>query len=298
MVQRFHHGGQAVIEGVMMRGQKTMVTVVRRPNGGLAMDTQPLASIYTGWMRKAPLIRGVIILIGAVVLGIKTLLYSANVSLEEEEERISGGLVWVMLTVSLVLAIALFFIAPLFLVRFLDPYINSSLVFHLIEGFIRLAIFIAYLKIMTLLPDIRRIFAYHGAEHKAVNAYEDGVPLEVEAIKEYSTAHTRCGTSFLFAVLIIAILVFALIGRPPSLWQMVLSRIVLIPVIAALGYEVTHFSGNHTKNGLVRTILYPGLWLQKLTTREPDDSQLEVALSALRKVVEIDQPEEAAQASS
>ena len=162
-----------------------------------------------------------------------------------------------------------------------------------------MAIFIIYLKLMTLVPDIKRVFAYHGAEHKTVNAYEDGVPLEVEAIKGYSTAHVRCGTSFLFAVLIIAILVFALIGRPPSLWLMVLSRIILIPVIAALGYEVTHFGGKHTKNGLVRAILYPGLLLQKLTTRQPDDSQLEVAISALRKVVEIEQPEEeTAQASS
>jgi len=297
VAKRFHYGGQAVIEGVMMRGQKTMVTAVRRPNGELAIDTQPLPTIYTGWTRKVPLIRGVIVLIEAMVLGIKTLLYSANVSLEEEEEKISGWLVWAMVTIALVFAIALFSMAPLFLTKLLDPYIQSSLVFHLIEGFIRLAIFITYLKLMTLVPDIKRVFAYHGAEHKTVNAYEDGIPLDMEAIKGYSTAHVRCGTSFLFAVLIIAILVFALIGRPPSLWLMVLSRIILIPVIAALGYEVTHFGGNHTKNSLVRAILYPGLLLQKLTTREPDDSQLEVALSALRRLAEVDQPEKTVQAS-
>lgn len=295
MAKKFYYGGQAVVEGVMMRGQKTMVTAVRRPNGELAMDTQPLATIYTGWMRKTPLIRGVIVLIEALVLGIKTLLYSANVSLEEEEEKISGGLIWAMVTVSLVLSVALFFMAPLFLTKLLDPYIQSSLVFHLIEGSIRLVIFVIYLKLMTLVPDIKRVFAYHGAEHKTVNAYEDGVPLEVEAIKKYSTAHVRCGTSFLFVIMIIAILVFALIGRPSSLWLMVLSRIILIPVIAAFGYEVTHFGGKHAKNGLVRAILYPGLLLQKLTTRQPDDSQLEVAISALKKVVEIEQPEEAAQ---
>ncbi len=297
MAKRFHYGGQAVIEGVMMRGRKTMVTVVRRPKGGLVMDTQSLATIYTGWMRKAPLMRGIIVLIEALVLGIKTLLYSANVSLEEEEEEISGWLVWALVALSLGLAVALFFIAPLFLTRLLNPYINSSLVFHLIEGFIRLVIFIAYLRLMILVPDIKRVFAYHGAEHKTVNAYEDGVPLEVEAIRGYSTAHVRCGTSFLFAVLIIAILVFALVGRP-AVWLMLLSRVILIPVIAALGYEVTYFGANHTKNGLVRAILAPGLWLQRLTTREPDDSQLEVALSALKKVVETDQLEEAAQVSS
>ncbi len=279
-----------------MRGQRTMVTSVRRPSGGLAIDIQPLASIYTGQMRKAPLIRGIIVLVEALVLGIKTLLYSANVSLEDEEEEISGGLVWVMVTVAIVLAVALFFIAPLFLTKLLNPYIHSSLIFNLIEGFIRLAIFIAYLKLLRLVPDIKRVFAYHGAEHKAINAYEDGAPLEVEAARRYNTAHVRCGTSFLFAVLIIAILVFALVGLP-SIWLMVLSRILLLPVIAALGYEVTYFGARHIKNAIVRAVLAPGLWLQALTTREPDDTQLEVALSALRKVVELDQGEEAAQAS-
>jgi len=297
MAKRFYYGGQAVIEGVMMRGRKTRVTAVRRPSGGLALDIQPLPTIYSGRMRRTPLIRGIIVLIEAMVLGIKSLLYSANVSLEEEEEKISGGLVWVLVVVSLTFAVALFFMAPLFLTKLLDPYISSSLVFHLIEGFIRLAIFIAYLKLMTLVPDIKRVFAYHGAEHKAVNAYEAGVPLEVEAVKEYNTAHVRCGTSFLFVVLIIAIVVFALVGRP-AVWLMVLSRIILIPVIAALGYEVIYFGANHIRNGFVRAILAPGLWLQTLTTREPDDSQLDVAVTALRKVIEVDQLEETAQAPS
>ncbi len=295
MAKRFYYGGQAVIEGVMMRGRKTRVTAVRRPNGGLALDIQPLPTIYSGRMRRTPLIRGIIVLIEAMVLGIKSLLYSANVSLEEEEEKISGGLVWVLVVVSLTFAVALFFMAPLFLTKLLDPYINSSLVFHLIEGFIRLGIFIAYLRLVTLVPDIKRVFAYHGAEHKTVNAYEAGVPLEVEAVKEYNKAHIRCGTSFLFAVLIIAIIVFALVGRP-AVWLMVLSRVVLIPVIAALGYEVIYFGANHARNGFVRAILTPGLWLQTLTTREPDDSQMEVAIAALQKVVEIDQPEETPQA--
>jgi len=296
MAKRFYYGGQAVIEGVMMRGQKTMVTVVRRPNGGLAMDTQTLAAIYTGRMRRIPLIRGIIVLIEAIVLGIKSLLYSANVSLEEEEETISGRLVWTIVAASLALAVVLFFIAPLFLTKLFDPYTSSSLVFHLIEGFIRMAIFIAYLKLIGLLPDIKRVFTYHGAEHKVVNAYEDGVPLEVEAVRKYNTAHVRCGTSFLFAVLIIAIVVFALVGRP-SLWLMILSRILLIPVIAAIGYEVIRFGATHATNSVVRVILAPGLLLQALTTKEPNDSQLEVALSALNKVMEVDQLEEATQAS-
>ena len=296
MVKKFYYGGQAVIEGVMLRGQKTVVTAVRRPSGGLAMDVRPLSAIYTGWMRRAPLIRGIIVLIEAMVLGIKTLLYSASVSLEEEEEKISGGYFLVIVIISLALSVSLFFVAPLLLTKLLDPYIGSSLVFHLIEGLIRLTIFIAYLRLVTLIPDMKRVLAYHGAEHKVINAYEDGAPLEVDAARGYKTAHVRCGTSFLFAVLIIAIVLFALIGRP-SVWLMVLSRVLLIPVIAGLGYEVIYFGGRHRNNRLVRAILAPGLWMQSLTTREPDDSQLEVALAALNKLVEIDQPE-AAQASS
>ena len=295
MAKKFHYGGQAVIEGVMMRGEKAVVTAVRRPNGDMAVDTQSLSAIYSGWMRRTPLLRGIIVLIEALVLGIKALLYSANVSLEEEEEKISGASVWLMVALAMGLAVTLFFIAPLFLTRLLNPYINSSLVFHLIEGFIRVVIFIIYLKLLPLIPDIKRVFAYHGAEHKTVIAYEDGVPLEVAAVRKYSTAHVRCGTSFLFAVLIIAIIVFALVGRP-SLWLMILSRIVLIPVVAALGYEVTYFGARHIKNGFVRAVLAPGMWLQSLTTSEPDDSQLEVALAALSKTVEIDEVAEVAQA--
>ena len=296
MTQKFHYGGQAVIEGVMIRGRKAVVTTVRRPDGELVSDIQPLATIYTGGMRKTPLLRGIIALIEAMVIGIKSLLYSANVSLEEEEEEISGKAIWLMIAISIALAILLFFIAPLFLTRLIDPYISSSLVFHLIEGFIRLIIFIAYLKLVGLMPDIKRVFSYHGAEHKAVNALEAGAPLEVAATRSHDTAHVRCGTSFLFIVLIIAILVFALIGRS-SLWLMILSRIVLIPVIAAFGYEMIQFGARHKNNSIIRAIMTPGLWLQTLTTREPDDSQIEVALTAVKKAVELDQAEETVQSS-
>jgi hypothetical protein len=226
-----------------------------------------------------------------MVLGIKSLVYSAEVSTEEEEEKLSGRAIGGIVAGSIAFAVAVFFIAPLFLTRTLDSYIESSFGFSLVEGFIRVAIFLAYLKILTLIPSLRRIFAYHGAEHKAVNAYETGAPLELEAVRKFSTAHTRCGTSFLFVVMIIAIVVFALIGRP-SLWQMVLSRVALVPVIAGLGYEVTQFGARHTGNSFIRAFLAPGLWLQRMTTREPDDSQLEISISALRRVVEIDQLEE------
>jgi uncharacterized protein YqhQ len=292
MDKQFNYGGQAVIEGVMMRGRKAAVTAVRRPGGSLAMNIQTLPPVYTGWMRRTPLIRGIVILIETMVLGYRSLFYSANIAMEEEQEEVSNRAIWGMVASAIVLVVALFFLAPLFLTKLANPLIPNSLVFNIVEGVIRLAIFIAYLKIISLLPDIRRVFSYHGAEHKTVNAYEAGVPLEVEAIRKYSTAHIRCGTSFLFAVLIIAIVVFAFIGRP-ALWLMVLSRIALIPVIAALGYEVTYFGARHIKNVLVRVILSPGLLLQSLTTGEPDDSQLEVAIAALKKAVEIDEPEKA-----
>ncbi|MFH1381291.1 MAG: DUF1385 domain-containing protein [Chloroflexota bacterium] len=293
MADRFYYGGQAVFEGVMMRGRKTMVTVVRRTDGTLVTDTRQLHRFYTGWLRKAPILRGIIVLIEALVLGIQTLLFSAELSLEEEGEKISGGMVWLIMTVAVSLAVVLFFLAPLFLTRLL--HINDPLLFNLVDGLIRVAIFVAYLKLMGLVPDVKRVFAYHGAEHKSVNAYEAGVPLEVAAVKQHSTAHVRCGTSFLFVVMIISIIIFALVGLP-ALWLMVLSRIVLVPLIAALSYEFIYFSGRHAHNRFVRLITAPGLWLQSMTTREPDDSQLEVALSALSKVVEADQP--AAQAAS
>lgn len=295
LTKKFHYGGQAVIEGVMMRGRNSMVTAVRRPDGEIAIDTQRLPPFATSRVRRVPVIRGVIVLLETLVLGFKSLLYSANVSMEEEGEKISGGAAWGMVAASLAFAVAVFFIAPLFLARTLDIYIESSVLFHLVEGFIRLAIFIAYLKLIGLSSSLSRVFAYHGAEHKAVNAYEAGVPLDVESVKKYDTAHRRCGTSFLFVVLIIAIIVFSLIGRP-SLWFMVLWRIILIPAIAGVSYEITQFGARHASNSLVRVFLAPGLWLQRLTTREPDDSQLEVAVSALKRAVELDQLKEIEQA--
>jgi len=295
MAKKFYYGGQALIEGVMMRGQKTVTTAVRRPSGEMVINTQPLATIYTGRLRQTPLVRGVIVLIETLVLGARSLFYSANVSLGEEEEEVSGWTVWLVMAVSLVMAVALFFLAPLYITKLLN--IESSLLFNITDGAIRVVIFIAYLKVMTLLPDIRRVFAYHGAEHKAINAFEAGVPLEVEAVRKYGTAHRRCGTSFIFMVLVLSIIVFALVGVHTA-WLMALSRIVLIPVIASLGYEVIYFGARHVNNRLVRAVLAPGLWLQSMTTREPDDSMLEVSISALKEVVSADQGEAEAQPSS
>jgi uncharacterized protein YqhQ len=290
MEKSFHYGGQAVIEGVMIRGKEGVAISVRQPNGELSTVRQPLASIYKGRLREMPLVRGIIVLIETLVLGTQSLLHSAQVAAAEEgEEKIPTALLWGTVAVSLALGVALFVIVPLFATRYLiDPHIDSALLSNIFEGLIRIGIFIAYLKLISLMPDIKRVFAYHGAEHKVVNAYEAGVPLEVEAVKNYSTAHARCGTAFLFIVLIVAIFIFALVGQP-TLWVRILSRIALIPVIAVISYEIMKFGACHINNKVVRVLLAPGLMLQAITTNEPDDSQLEAAISALKEVIEIDE---------
>lgn len=280
----------------MIRGRTSVVTAIRRPGGEITVDTRPVPAITTGWMRRTPLLRGVVVLIEAMVLGIRSLILSANVAMEEEEEEIPTKAIWGMIAAAVVLVVLLFFIAPLFLTKLVNTYIPNSLVFNIVEGIIRIGIFIGYLKLISLMPDLKRVFAYHGAEHKTVNAYEAGVPMEVESIKEYSRAHVRCGTSFLFLVLIIAIVIFAFIGRD-ILWLMIVSRIVLIPVIMGLGYEVIYFGAKHTNNRLMKIVLAPGLFMQSLTTAEPDDKQIEVAIAAMTKAVEIDQSEEESQKS-
>jgi uncharacterized protein YqhQ len=289
--KKHNYGGQAVIEGVMIRGRTSVVTAVRKPTGDITVNVKPMPSTVTHWARRTPLIRGVVVLIEALVIGIQSLLYSANISVEEEDEKIPTQAIWIMMVITAVLAVLLFFIAPLFLTSLLETHIPNSVVFNIIEGVIRLAIFIAYIKAISYLPDIKRVFTYHGAEHKAVNAYEAGVPMEVDAIKEHSRAHVRCGTSFLFLVFIVAIIVFTFVGRQ-DLWIMALSRVVLIPVIMGLGYEMIYFGARHTGNWFMKIVLAPGLWLQSMTTGEPDDKQLEVAIVAVNKAVELDQAEQ------
>ncbi|MDY6835069.1 MAG: DUF1385 domain-containing protein [Chloroflexota bacterium] len=288
MPKTFRYGGQAIMEGVMMRGPKNLAMAVRRPDGEIDITVKPLPSIYTGRLRRIPFLRGILVLIEAMVIGVQCIFHSANIALGEEEE-LSGAQMWVVLAFSIVLSVGLFFVAPLFLANISDTTRDSSVLFHVAEGIIRIGIFLLYLGFMNLIPSTRDFFAYHGAEHKVVNAYEHGAPLEIEATRNYSTAHTRCGTAFLLAVLVIAIGVFALVGTP-AMWIRILSRIVLIPVIAAIAYEITQLGATHSNNPLVRAILTPGLALQMLTTRQPNDSQLEVAILALKNVVEEEQP--------
>jgi hypothetical protein len=257
------------------------------------MATEPLSPAYTGRLRKIPLLRGLVVLIETLVLGTRSLLYSANVAVggENGEDKLPTGVAWVAIVLGLGLGVALFFVAPLFVTHSLDTHIKSAVVSNLVEGGFRIAIFLAYLWAVNLIPDVRRVFAYHGAEHKAINAYEAGVPLETESVKNYSTAHARCGTAFLLVVMVLAILIFALLGRP-ALWLRVVSRLALIPVIAGLSYELIRVQARHIHSKLVRILVGPSLALQRMTTRQPKDEQIEVALAALKQVLEADKPPE------
>jgi len=283
------YGGQAVIEGVMMRGKRTMTVAVRAPDGDIIIHNEPLdPRIYQSHWSKIPFLRGLVLLWDALVLGVRALLFSANVALEEEEVELKGPGAWLTIGVGLILAVVIFFLLPVAIVSLVDRYIHSALVSNLAEGLVRLGLVIAYIAAIGFWPDIRRVFAYHGAEHKAINAYEAGEPLEIERVRPYSTAHPRCGTGFILWVVVISIIVFAFLGRPPLLLRF-LSRTLLIPVIVMLSYETLKFSSAHRDNPLMRLLLWPALSLQSLTTRQPDDRMLEVALVALRKLLEMEE---------
>jgi len=220
-----------------------------------------------------------------LVLGIRTLFYSASVSVDEEI-KISPWLLWGSVAVGFIVALGLLVGLPLLASHYADPYVSPT-ISNLIDGVIRLVIFIIYLWAISLIPDIRRVFAYHGAEHKTINAYEAGEPLEVEKVRKYSTAHSRCGTNFILIVMVIAIIAFVFLGRPP-LWLRYVERILILPAIAAVSYEIIKFGAAHVENIAVRVALTPGLALQAMTTRQPDDRQIEVAISALQRVLALD----------
>jgi uncharacterized protein YqhQ len=284
--RQLNYGGQAVIEGVMMRGSRSMAVAVRRPTGEIVLHTEPLdPKIYQGWLSRIPFLRALTSLWDVLVLGVRTLMYSADVALGEEEDvEFSGPIAWGTLAVSLALGVGLFFVTPLLLVGLIDRFIASSFVSNVVEGLIRMAIFLVYVWAIGLIPEIRRVFAYHGAEHKTINAYEAGVALTPEDVAPFPTAHHRCGTAFLLSVMVISILIFALLGRPPMALR-ILSRIVLIPVVAGMAYEFIKFTSRHRDNALIRAIAAPNLALQRLTTREPDASMLEVSIAALKQVL-------------
>ena len=288
---QFFYGGQAVMEGVMIRGRRYYSLAVRRLNGQVYAVSEPLSHIYTGPIRRIPVLRGVLILVETLVLGFRALNRSAMIALQDqtgEEEQIPHWIMGITMTVAFALGIGLFFLMPLFATRPLENVISSDPLVNLIEGLIRLVVLVAYIGGIGLIKDIKRIFAYHGAEHMAVHTHEAGLPLDVENIRRFPTAHPRCGTAFLLTVGVVAILVFTFVGRSP-IWWLILSRVALIPVIAAISYEIIRFSGTHRGNLLTRLITYPGLLLQSLTTRVPDEGQMEVAATAMKMAIAADE---------
>jgi uncharacterized protein YqhQ len=287
-------GGQAVLEGVMMRGVSTWAVAVRNPEGQIELSSEslvPWAKRHRLW--RLPVLRGVVALGESLKIGFRALAISANAQMEPDEEGEKeeiGGWVWgLTIVLSMALAIGLFFVVPVGLTSLIKDQLGSPFLFWLVEGVLRTALFIAYIAAISRLPDLRRVFEYHGAEHKTISCYEAEDELTPARAKLYSRLHPRCGTSFLLIVMVLAIFVFAPIGLPAWYW-LVASRILGIPLIAGLSYEVIKWAGKNRRKRWVRGVMWPGLMLQNLTTREPDEEQLAVAIASLEKVLAEEQP--------
>ena len=284
------YGGQAVLEGVMMRSPSSWAVAIRTPEGEI---TEVIREITSPQQRRRvwrlPVIRGVIALGESLAIGFRALAISANVASQERDEdgeiqtQIGRGQIIFSFAIAIGFALMLFKVGPALLTSWLP--IESTGAFVVVEGLIRVSVFIGYILVISLLPDLRRVFQYHGADHKAINALEAGAELTPSNVQKFSLIHPRCGTAFLLWVMVIAIFVFAFVGRPVWYW-LILSRILLLPVIAGLAYELIRYAGKHQSNRVLMTLLAPGLWLQRLTTREPSDDQVEVSIRALRSVLD------------
>lgn len=284
MSKPFNYGGQAVIEGVMMRGSRTMAVALRQPQGDIVVTTEPLnEALYRGPISRIPFLRGLAMLWDALGLGTKALMMSADVA-AGEEVSLSGPASWVTALLGIGLGVGLFMLLPSFLVGLLAPHIPSEWLSSLLEGIVRLLLIVGYIWAVGHMPDIRRVFAYHGAEHKTINAYEAGARLTVDDIRPFPTAHTRCGTAFLLTLVVLTVLIFAPFGQPSLMWRL-LSRILLLPVIAGIAYEFIRLTARLADRPWMRVLTAPNLALQRLTTREPDDGMLEVAIAALQAVL-------------
>mgnify|MGYP005856282439 CR=1 FL=1 len=278
-----NYGGQAVIEGVMMRSRERLAIAVRRPDGGIEVRSEPTARFYRSRWARLPFVRGLLTLSDALVIGMRALTFSADVAAGDEVE-LGGPLMWGTMVASLVVAVGLFFALPALVTSLVDRCIQSAWVSNLVEGLIRLLLFLSYLAAISRIPDIQRVFAYHGAEHKVINAYEDGQPLTLEGARGQSIAHARCGTGFLLIVVIVSILVFGFLGRPPLPLRL-LTRLFFIPVIAAISYELVRLASRHRSHPLAQAVVAPSRLLQGLTAREPADDMVEVALAAFQRVL-------------
>jgi uncharacterized protein YqhQ len=285
-------GGQAVLEGVMMRSPSNWALAVRKPDGDIADVNRPIRSVMARhWVFRLPILRGIIALGESLAIGFRALAISANYAAQEEGEEgevqteLSRGALIFAFTIAIGFALMLFKVTPALITSWLP--IDATGWFVIVEGVIRVSIFVLYLLLISLLPDLRRVFQYHAAEHKVINAYEAGEELVPEKVQRFSLIHPRCGTAFLLWVMVIAIFVFAFVGRPHWYW-LIASRILLLPLIAGLAYELIRFAGKHTGNRVLMTMLAPGLWLQRLTTREPTLDQLEVSIRALKEVLQLE----------
>jgi uncharacterized protein YqhQ len=284
-------GGQAVLEGVMMRAPGNWAVAVRTPSGTIAQVSRPIQSAMARHrLLRLPVLRGVMALGESLAIGFRALAISANYAAQEEDAEgeevqteLSRGALIFAFAVAIGFAIMLFKVTPALITHWLP--IKSTGWFVIVEGLIRVTIFVLYLSLISLLPDLRRVFQYHAAEHKAINAYEAGEELEPEVVQRHSLIHPRCGTAFLLWVMVIAVFVFAFFGRPAWYW-LIATRVLLLPLIAGLAYELIRFAGKHQHNRVLMTVLAPGLWLQRLTTREPTLDQLEVSIRALREVLQ------------
>ena len=279
----------------MIRGRRNLSLAVRRQDGRISHHSEPLNSLFTGGVRRVPLVRGVVVLLETLLLGMKALNKSASMAVVDVEDagdkELSGWFMAGALALSLSVGIGIFFLGPLLIVRALDPFISSDQVSNLIEGAIRLVFLVAYVGGIGVFRDIRRVFAYHGAEHMTVHAYEAGLPLILENVRKFATPHPRCGTALLLTVLLVSIVVFALFPRPPLEWR-IISRIALIPLVAGISYEIIRYAGAHQRGIIGKAVAGPGLLLQRLTTRQPDDSQIEVAIQAMEGAVAADEGRE------
>ena len=275
-------GGQAVIEGVMMRGPGVTATAVREPSGTIVVQKEPTKSIADTYpILKKPFLRGCVALYESLVIGMKALSFSAKAAGDEEEEM-SNSEIAITMVISTIFAIVVFLALPTFIVKFIPGVQDNHVVLNLIEGVIRLVLFLLYIWGIGLTKDIQRVFQYHGAEHKTIHAYELDLPLTVENVRKQSRLHARCGTNFLLIVMVVSIFVFAFLGWP-NLLERIVSRVLLMPVVAGIAYEVIRLAGR-SEHSFVKALIKPGLVLQYMTTREPEDDQIEVAIRALEEV--------------
>jgi uncharacterized protein YqhQ len=285
---RYSYGGQALIEGVLMRGRNAIAVAFRHPDGRIVWATERLDSgIHRTGAAKLPFVRGLVVLYETLVVGTRWLIRSAGLQAEEEGVELGKGSIILTLVITLIAGIGVFFLLPLFIASATTANIPNAFAQHLVEGFVKVAIFLGYLALIGRSPEIARVFQYHGAEHMTIHALEAGDPLTPEAIRKYPTAHPRCGTEFLVVVIALSIIAFGLVGRQEPL-VMVSSRILLIPVIAAIGYEILRWGARHRGNPIVRVIMWPGILVQKITTRQPTDSMIEVAIVSMEQALEAD----------